>query len=213
MTPAVTAGGDAESLNIHFAEPDPEEPCIPTQPYELFVANVRREPGAFYVEPIAKLAEIVGRLVAREGPIHEKEVLRRLSRTWGLSRAGGRVQARADRAVRAALSAERIVRNGSFFWPPDMAEPPVRRRQGDDVRDAELICLAEIAHAARMVLDVQFAMRLDDLIAQVARALGFRAGGARLAERITQAVDAELHVGRIVKAEDDLLRPAPPKQD
>jgi hypothetical protein len=79
-----------------------------------------------------------------------------------------------------------------------MATPPVRTRNGDLPRDIELICPEEIAQAARLLLDAQFGMGVDDLVTQTARVLGFNSTGSRIAARIREVLDAEMDSGRFV---------------
>ena len=53
--------------------------------------------------PVAQLAELVGKIVAIEGPIHVDEVARRITTAFGKTKAGSRIVEATGRAVRQAL--------------------------------------------------------------------------------------------------------------
>ncbi len=55
---------------------------------------------------------------------------------------------------------------------------------GDDASEIELICLARIRRALRLLLETQFGMSRDDLTTQTARLFGFSVTGSRIGQAI-----------------------------
>jgi len=184
-----------------YQEPTSDQsagPIIPSRPYKCFTPPHLLSPNRFYSDPIDALASWASKVVAAEGPIHEDELARRMAAIFGMARAGRRIVDKVYRAVKHAERERKVSKRGQFFWPADMAEPPVRSRDGEGPRDIGLICHEEIGQAAWLLLKAQFGMGRQDLVNQTARALGFNATGASIATAIQEAVEKELDAGRIV---------------
>ncbi|MCW5773023.1 MAG: DUF3320 domain-containing protein, partial [Rhodospirillaceae bacterium] len=84
------AGADGLTASLRGADAAPL--------YEVadFAVPRQRDPHEI---PVARMAEIVARIVAVEGPVHEDEIVARVRMLWALGRAGSRIQ----KAVRDAL--------------------------------------------------------------------------------------------------------------
>ena len=188
-------------------------PPIPTRPYTGYVDDEHRTTEDYYVAPLDALAGIIDRIVACEGPIHEGELARRMAAVWGMNRIGTRVQKRFDEALQVAATKGKVRRQGDFLWPPEMTDPPLRRRAEGGPRDIDLICLEEIALSARGLLAAQFGMNRPDLTTQVARVFGFSKTGSRIAERVDQSIQAEIDAGRITADDTGLLKAEENKPD
>jgi len=208
----VDLAGDADvGIEPDAAVPDgfaalDEKPFVPD--YEFYATRASLSPERFYSGPPDELTKCVAGVVEAEGPIHRSEVVRRVCSLYGLSRAGERIEERIARSVGLAEQAGRVEPRGEFLWPAGMIDPPVRRRgeAHESVREIDRICPEEIARAARLVLEAQFGMAREDLVAQAARLLGFQHTGSKIQQRVGEVVDGELAAGRIVTAGDGTLR-------
>jgi very-short-patch-repair endonuclease len=142
--------------------------------------------------PPAAMVEIVGKIVAAEGPIHADEIVARVRMLWGLARAGSRIQ----RAVAEALEGLRarpayLERDG--FWRLGAAAVVARDRsaaRSAGLRKSEMLPPEEIQAAALDILRASAGATRRELPPAVARRLGFAATGAALRERIDAATDA-----------------------
>jgi hypothetical protein len=179
------------------------------EPYTLFVPSNVRTAEEFYTDSVERLAAVIAEVVAAEGPIHQDELTRRTAAAWGLARVGAKIAQRIGRCTSMCVNRKQIVQQGEFLWPKGMAEPSVRRRDDDSVRDIDLICPQEIALACRLALKAQFGMGRADLVAQAARLLGFGGAGQRVAARIEEVIASQMDAGRVVANGDGLLKAAP----
>ena len=180
-------------------------PAVPA--YEVYAPRTARSPEDFYAAGGDELAKLVAAIADVEGPIHRGEVVRRVCAAFGLSRAGRRIEEKIARAVGIAETRELLSLREEFVWPLGMSEPPVRRRDelDEDVRNVEWICREEIARAARLVLEAQFSMTQEDLVAQVARLLGFQHTGTRIRDRVEEVIAGEIGAGRIAREAGGLV--------
>lgn len=178
--------------------PQSTRETVPAQPYRCYIPGRTKPPELFYTEPTCALASHVAEIVCMEGPIHEDELARRMAAMFGMSRAGGQIVAKVQKAAQYAEQDKTISRRGQFLWPSDMAVPHVRTRNGNDPRDINLICPEEIGQASWLLLKAQFGMSRQDLVTQTARVLGFNSTGASIAAAIDNAVELELKRGRIL---------------
>ncbi len=122
--------------------------------------------------PIATLASWVHDIVRVESPIHSSEVVRRLSELAGLKRAGTRIQAIVEEAIRYLTNKEKIVPRGDFLWIPDMQVPIVRDRSELAFKKIELIAPQEIAAAIRKVVEASYGMNREDLPQAICQLFG-----------------------------------------
>jgi very-short-patch-repair endonuclease len=134
------------------------------------------------------LEEIVARVVEIEGPIHREEVARRLTSLWGLQRTGARIAEAISRAVDGGISSG-VLRSEEegFVVHSNQTKVPVRSRAGvtsASLKKPEMIPPAEIRHAILHLAADHVGVGRDELPLMVARALGFKATGAKLKETI-----------------------------
>lgn len=162
---------------------------------------------------IIEVASSVVEVVLTEGPIHEKEVVKRVRTLWGLQRAATRVQDKVHRAINYACSwrdARRtvarpqgmnagaldafadspIVRRGEFLWPASMKTVSPRRRDDASLANIELICDEEIIAAIVLILESDRSAPAEGLVIGCARVLGIQAVHDQTRRRIEGAIDA-----------------------
>ena len=142
--------------------------------------------------PIEELAELVRRIVELEGPIHEEEIGRRVSATFGLSRTGRRIREAVRRALGQASRDDGLAVEGSFCMTKDQRRnPPVRDRSNENstTAQAEYLPPVEIRAAAAMIEKESGHVPEDELVVATARLLGFSRTGKDVREQIQAALD------------------------
>jgi very-short-patch-repair endonuclease len=175
------------------------------QPYERYERSVSSSAEDFYIGPIDDITDVLIEIVQCEGPIHQEVAFRRAARAWGLSRVGSKIEERAKRAMKLCQKRGDVELRDGFLWPKGMNEPPVRRRDEDELRDIDMISVEEIGQGACLLLASQLGMSRQDLITQTAHLLGFANTGARIGERVDQAIQGQIDGGAINEDSSGML--------
>lgn len=140
--------------------------------------------GELHLVAVDRLAMAVEDIVSVEAPVHIDEVVRRLRVLWGLGRAGSRIRAAVESAVRACVRRKQIEFRKNFLYLPK--KPALVRRRGvDPPARIEFICNEEISEAIKLVLRRQFATEAEDLVTAVARVFGIQSTSEATAARIS----------------------------
>jgi hypothetical protein len=130
-------------------------------------------------------------LVAGEGPLHEKYVATRLTRAFGLQRAGSRISEAVLTAIDVALKEHKVRRRGSFIWPPagdiDLVRVP-SSHVDESARTVEHIPPEELELALLRMTETAGTIDPGTLRVNVARIFGFE----RTGDRIDQALEVRL---------------------
>jgi hypothetical protein len=140
-------------------------------------------------------------LVRDEGPIHERLVVTRLSRAFGLGRAGNRVTAAVQRAINDAQNMRAVKRLGVFIWPPgdgtlDRVRVPVVT-DPETLRPIDVIPPEEIDLALMRTVEAAMTIERDMLKLQVARVLGFDRTGEKIDETVDLRITLLLRAKRL----------------
>jgi very-short-patch-repair endonuclease len=132
----------------------------------------------------------------------------RLIRVWSTDWVRDR-----DKQVRRILAALDDVRNPQPQQPPSAEidwEPlaPVRRRSSKALEFESIEGVPEAARVEALLggLIELGSMPVDDLVAAVARRLGFKRAGPRIRERVTSAVNQQVMAGKLTVADGDRVR-------
>lgn len=97
-------------------QPALTRPLVPA--YEMYAGTDLRITGELLEAPLDMLADIVSRIVDVEGPVHEVDVIARVTSLWG-TKAGSRIQAAIRDAAALAVRRKRVQRRGPFYWRLD----------------------------------------------------------------------------------------------
>ncbi|WP_043364531.1 DUF3320 domain-containing protein [Belnapia sp. F-4-1] len=156
--------------------------------------------------PSGQMAELVGQVVAVEGPVHIDEVVVRLRTAWGLQRAGGRIQAAVERGASVGVQRGKIVRDGEFLSIPDQ---PVAVRDRASVTSAslrkiEMLPQKEMEAAVLHVVRTGLGASTDEVAAAVPRLLGFKSVSAQL-RQVVVAASARLEDVGVLAREAGIL--------
>ena len=160
-------------------------------PYKRAIFPIR-SPYEPHEVAISTLAELVGKIVDAEGPIHVEEIARRMASCFGKEKAGSRILAVTKTAlVRAQSRNSEFVSDGNFWFTRTQANgPPVRERSaetGATIKAAN-ISLLEIRAALEIARNDNAGGDDAELIRTVARLLGFKRVGPDLQARISEGL-------------------------
>ncbi len=155
--------------------------------YERACFPVTGQQEVHEVAPDA-LAELVYKIVAKEGPIHSEEIARRLAACFGKEKAGARIIALSAAALdRAVHGGADLVSDQDFWYTAEQAAaPPVRDRSQENgaTLKAKNISSLEIMAAFNLARAEIGGGAQSDIIRVAARLMGFRRVGPELQERL-----------------------------
>ena len=157
---------------------------------------------------VRTLASIVAAIVAVETPVHEDDVVARVSGFWE-QRSGARIRAHISTACDVAAREKTIERRGEFLWHP-AGKVRVRDRSDSGI-GADRIAPEEYDAAIRLVLAVGQAVRHETLLTEARSLLGFERTGSTLSAALDAALGRLLATGEIGEgsAGYKLLNPPP----
>jgi len=149
-------------------------------------------PGEPHEIPVAQMADIVGRIVEIEGPIHAEEVGRRVASLFGKDRAGSRIAAAALEGLRYGRKNMSTLRENEGFWFTNAQGErcPVRDRSTavGSLQKADMLPPLEIRAAAMQAVKENGGIGRDDITVAITRILGFQRTGPELRARIDSVI-------------------------
>lgn len=182
------------------AGPGIDQPDLPDYPVADFPVPSRLEP---HEVPVALMTDIVERIVAIEGPVHQDEIARRVAAMFGKQKAGSRIVARVGEALHflQTRNGEIFAAGGFWFTASQQDEPPLRNRSRAplNLRKANMLPLLEIEAAIRVVLNQNGALSREEIPRAVALLFGFQRTGPEFRPAIAPVVDSLLNSGDIVE--------------
>ena len=135
-------------------------------------------------------------IVRAEGPISESLLIARIKELGSVPRMTAGIKERIANLAEASVAEGTLTRDAEKFYSLSDGEPTARKREGKwSISD---VSLDEIALAARIVLEKQFATPMSDLIKQTAASLGFKAT-AQVKQRIEAGIAAASTSGLIAE--------------
>jgi hypothetical protein len=171
-----------------------------------FAVRLSAEPHEISV---AQMADIVGRIVEFEGPIHADEVGRRVATLFGKDRAGSRIAAAALDGLRHGRQIMSTLREEEGFWftSAQCDICPVRDRSttAGSLQKADMLPPLEIRAAAMKAVKENGGIGRDDIAVAITRLLGFQRTGPDLRARI-DGVISRLIGNNILQEENGSLR-------
>lgn len=185
--------------------PAPDDVTGLTRPYQK--ARLSRMTGSGIVETRTEvLSNLIQQVLHAEGAIHVSEITKRLMEAFGVSRAGSRIAAKVDEAVKDCHRRAVAVVRGDFVYPPGNEPIQIRDRSELDSseRNIELVPPEEIDRALEESVRMGFSMPMDDAVPTVLSLLGF----GRATQRITSVVEERLEQlvkGNILHSKDGIL--------
>jgi very-short-patch-repair endonuclease len=183
-------------------------PTIERPPYSManFAIRSSAEPHEI---PLAQMADIVGRIVEIEGPIHCEEVGRRVASLFGKDRAGSRIAAAVLSALRYKRQMISTLHEDEGFWfTSDQSRIcPIRDRSGaaSSLQKADMLPPLEIRAAAMEAVKENGGIGRGEIAIAITRLLGFQRTGPDLRARVDSVI-SRLVADNILQEENGSLR-------
>ncbi|MDD2458907.1 MAG: DUF3320 domain-containing protein, partial [Eubacteriales bacterium] len=142
-------------------------------------------------------------VIDTEAPISETLLIRRVLQSFGISRAGSRIQSK-NQAILNQLNYPCTIQGDStFYWRPDQNPATYAEFRsvggGSDIREARDVPFEEVAGAVCQVLEDQIGLPEDDLIRETARKLGYSRSGNQVISMVRGGIQIALVKGSITK--------------
>lgn len=150
--------------------------------------------------PVYQLTQLVEQIVQVESPVHEDEIARRVTKAFGLEKAGSRIQS----ATVSALKASRNLIHSSGIWSIPNSTVHVRDRssvKSKNLVSASMLPQIEIVAALKLVIEQSVRIHSDELIQATSRMFGFQRCGPDLKEVIQQALNSQLPATFVLDAD------------
>jgi hypothetical protein len=124
-----------------------------------------------------KVRDLVKLIVDTEAPLLFETLCSAVASIWGLQRAGSRIRAVVQKAVKQNGLPVRRSGKREFIWTKELVEKPyevfrISSEKDTKARTAMEICPEEIANAATQVLSLHISMNQDDLLRETANVFG-----------------------------------------
>jgi hypothetical protein len=135
-----------------------------------------RQKNEFYFpENRETQTKLLAELVENEGPIHFDYAVGRLAASWGIRRITPQIYHAVKEALSNLLREKKVAIKGSFLWPPELKETPIRVPvQGipESKRKPEYIPPEEVESAMKLVTKYALSISVDSLIDVTAKIFG-----------------------------------------
>ncbi|MBT0158464.1 DUF3320 domain-containing protein [Candidatus Bathyarchaeota archaeon A05DMB-2] len=149
-------------------------------------------------------------LVNVEGPVHFDYAVQRLASLWGLKRTGPKVVQAVREALNTLLQNRKVQVKGSFLWPKELNDVPVRVPVPDvpeSKRVPEHIPAEEIEKALIFIAKYALGISSESLATETARVFGFSRMGVRVKERINEVYKRLLWERKLICVNDVVTVP------
>ena len=154
--------------------------------------------------PVSLLFDPIAEIVQVEGPVHVREVQRRLTEAVGVARIGHRIRQNLDWAIDNAVRMGMVARKGDFLWRTDMKEPVVRDRSDVRRKSIEMIAEEEIAQALIMTVRHSYGMDRKEAVIEASRLMGFRNVSKNTGNRVLRVIEDMIERGVFVTRGDQV---------
>ena len=205
------AGAIKQEASMSVKTPDPEIPL-----YEPAVLAEETLSAEDFVRPIStkRILEKICAVVEKEAPVCEPLLTRRVVQSFGIARAGSRIQNRMTQILNNA-ELNRTQSDGQLvFWKTGQdpeSYTGFRASSGEKTkREARDVPVLEAANAICQVLYDQISLPEDDLIREAARMMGYNRLGSVVTELFRKAILCAKGQGRIEIASNGnwILKPS-----
>lgn len=182
------------------------EPAIPVAAVETYRAAAlptRPMPPEEYLLPqrTRQIEAALLSVIQAEAPISEGLLTRRVLQSFGIARAGTRIQARTDEIL-SRMQIKSTVQDGQrFYWTqlqkPETYEDFRASGDGENRRDAKDLPVQEAANAACAVLKEQIGLPREDLIREMSKLLGYARSGNVVVSAMSNGISLAIARGQI----------------
>ncbi|MGD0644841.1 MAG: DUF3320 domain-containing protein [Candidatus Bathyarchaeia archaeon] len=132
-----------------------------------------RQKNEFYFPENREIqTKLLAELVENEGPVHFDYAVERLADAWGIKHLTPQITHAVKEALNNLLREQKVVIKGSFLWPPELKETPIRVPvQGipESKRKPEYIPPEEAESAMKLIAQYALSISEESLIAETAK--------------------------------------------
>ena len=153
------------------------------------------EPDELQMAGIEALVGHVTAVVETESPVHAERVMRLVAKAHGRERLGKLIRDVLEHAMAIAVERGQVRSQGDFLWARTMTDPIFRTVE--PVRAIGEVAPEELAAGVVAYLEKQFSMPREDLMAAIAREMGFGRMGAALQTAIGASLELLEATGRV----------------
>ena len=144
---------------------------------------------------------MLSQVIKQEGPVSEGLLLRRTVQSFGITRAGSRMQNHLQTLLSTLDVRTTVQQDSRFYWAPSQ-EPDSYTEfrtssEAEEKRDAKDLPVQEIANAAVAVLRQQVGLPEEDLIREAARLLGYTRLGVPMRQAMSSGLAYGMEHGRL----------------
>lgn len=180
-----------------------ESPTAVTVVYQAaFLPNQTLTPEEFLLpQHTRQIQSLILRILDAEAPITEALLTRRLMQSFGISRAGSRLQARTFELLSIMGIFYTIQNKQKVYWKEGQTPDSYLRFRSTGIeenkRDAKDIPFHETANAACTVLEEQIGLPREDLIRETAKLLGYVRMGNFVVAAMSDGINYAMTQNRI----------------
>ena len=134
----------------------------------------------------------ISAVMSKEAPISEALLTRKIVQSYGITRAGSRIQGRMEEMYR-AMGLRCTMQDGQrIFWNADQNPEAFylfrASGEGENKREAKDVPIQEAVNAIRYVLNEQISLPQEDLIREAARLMGYTRLGSVVTPLFAEAI-------------------------
>jgi len=197
----------ASSVNKPQVVPSPSAPASRVKPYQPTVLPAQPMTPDEYLLPQKSgiIRKVLQMVLEQEAPISESLLTRRVVQSFGISRAGSKIQQRTTQILSSMQLTCTKHGGKNFYWLSSQNPDTYQglRVSVSGIRDAGDIPVQEIANAVYATLEKQVAMPREDLLRETANLLGYSRLGNVVITSITSGIEYAVKTKKITEPKDD----------
>ncbi|MDT4824838.1 TIGR00376: putative DNA helicase [compost metagenome] len=206
VVPQAVAEQKHEIVRGHRAEdvvPSSSRPYVKVQLSPVLDVSVQ-----LHQERPEKLVQMISAVVEVETPVHIADVTRRLMDAFGVSRAGSRITAAVEDAIRLGSKQRLFQERDGFVYSANGQGVPVRNRSQFEAaeRKIELVAPEELDQALIETVTLGFSMTREDAVSGALALLGFGRATTKIAGLLEERIRELSSSGHLAEV-DDLVTP------
>jgi very-short-patch-repair endonuclease len=170
--------------------------------------NSRQKNQFHYPENRENQTKLLSELIQNEGPVHFDYAVKRLADSWGLKQVTPKISHAVKEALNNLIREQKVVIKGSFLWPPELKETPLRvPMQGvpESKRKAEYIPPEEVESAMKLIAQYALAISDDSLIAETTKVFGINHSGEDAKLVFSEVLKRLIRERKLISKDDGVI--------
>ena len=144
-----------------------------------------------------------------EAPVSESSLIKRVVQSYGIARAGSRIQSHMDKILSRLALKTTQQESTAIYWLPEQNPGAYNgyrvSGEGESHRDVRDVPVQEVANAVYVVLYEQFSMEQEDLLRETARKLGYTRLGGNVLAALNAGINYAQYQGGIAEGSNGAL--------